>query len=301
MNNQLITTTQAVDPIFMFLFASCLVLLLGITTAMIIFVVRYRRSKAPRPTSEVSGNVWLEVVWTALPTMLVMGIFYYGWSGYLTLRNVPKNAMQVTAEARMWSWNFIYANGKNSGKMYVPAGTPVQVNLVSKDVVHGFYMPAFKIKRDVVPGMKNHVWFVAEKPGSYDLFCSQYCGTGHSAMITTVEALPPDKFYAWLNQAQAAGESPGKGILEKHGCLGCHSLDGTAKVGPTLKGIYGTSIKVTRAGKPQTATVDEAYLRESILNPSAAIVEGFPPVMPPTTDMTPTELEAVIEYLEHLK
>ncbi|HBA87009.1 MAG TPA: cytochrome c oxidase subunit II [Geobacter sp.] len=301
MKNQLITTTQAVDPIFTFLFSSCLVLLLGITIAMIWFVVRYRRSRAPEPTSQVSGNVWLEVVWTALPTILVMGMFYYGWSGYLTLRDVPKNAMQVTAVARMWSWNFIYGNGKNSGKMYVPVGTPVQVNLESKDVVHGFYMPAFKIKRDVVPGMKNHVWFVATKPGSYDVFCSQYCGTGHSAMIATVEALPPEQFYSWLNQAQGGGESPGRAILEKRGCLGCHSLDGSPKVGPTLKGLFGTQVKVTRGGQPAVVTVDEAYLKESIVDPGAAIVEGFPPIMPATTDMPGAELEAVVEYLEHLK
>lgn len=300
MKTELITTTQAVDPIFMFLFSSCLVLLLGITIAMVCFVVRYRRSRAPRPTSDVSANTWLEVVWTALPTMLVMGMFYYGWEGYLSLRDVPKNAMQVTAVARMWSWNFIYSNGKNSTKMYVPVGTPVQVNLESKDVLHGFFMPAFKIKRDVVPGMKNHVWFVATKPGSYDVFCSQYCGTQHSSMITTVEAVTPEQFNAWLGQGEAAGESPGKAILEKHGCLGCHSLDGSQKVGPTFKGLFGSQVKVTRAGKPEVVTADEKFLRESVVNPGATLVEGYPPIMPPS-DMPAAEVEAVVEYLEHLK
>ncbi|WP_026842223.1 cytochrome c oxidase subunit II [Citrifermentans bremense] len=301
MENQLITSTQqAVDPVFTFLFGACLVLLLGITATMVYFVVRYRRSKNPEPTSQVSGSPLLEVVWTVLPTILVMGMFYYGWTSYLSLRTVPKNAMQVKAEARMWSWNFVYDNGKQSGKLYVPVGRAVQVNLESKDVVHGFYVPAFKIKRDVVPGMKNHVWFVATSPGTYDLFCSQYCGTGHSAMITTVEALPPAQFAAWLQQTAAGGAAQGQALLEKYGCLGCHSLDGTRKVGPTFKGLYGSKVKVEREKKEETVTADDAYLRESILNPAAAIVDDYPAVMPPST-MPEADLKAVIEYLKGLK
>ncbi|WP_136524224.1 cytochrome c oxidase subunit II [Geomonas ferrireducens] len=298
MENQLLTTTQAVDPVFMFLFGACLVLLVGITATMIFFVVRYRRSKNPEPTSQVSGSPLLEVVWTLLPTILVMGMFYYGWTSYLSLRTVPKNAMQVKAEARMWSWDFIYQNGKHSPKLVVPVGRPVQVNLESEDVIHGFYVPAFRIKRDVVPGMKNHVWFVASSPGSYDLFCSQYCGTGHSAMITTVEAVPADKFEAWLNEKAAeGGAAKGKALLESHGCLGCHSLDGSTKVGPTFKGLYGSQVKVTRGGKAETVKADEAYLRESILNPGAAIVEGFPPIMP-KSDIPEGDLKVMVEFLE---
>jgi cytochrome c oxidase subunit 2 len=185
-DKQLMTTTEAIDPVFMFIFGACLVLLVGITVAMIWFVIRYHRSRAPEPTSQMEGSLWLEIVWTAFPTLLVLAMFYYGWSGYLSLRNVPPGSLQVTAVARMWSWSFQYPNGKTSNKLYVPVGKPVQVNLESRDVIHGFYLPAFRVKRDVVPGMKNHVWFVAPKPGSYDIFCSQYCGTNHSAMITTI-------------------------------------------------------------------------------------------------------------------
>ena len=301
MEKQLITTTQAVDPVFMFLFTACLVLLVGITAAMVWFVIRYHRSRAPEPTSQAEGSLWLEIVWTALPTVLVLAMFYYGWSGYLTLRDVPKNAMQVTAVARMWSWSFVYENGKTSSKLYVPVGIPVQVNLESRDVLHGFYMPAFKIKRDVVPGMKNHVWFVATKAGSYDVFCSEYCGTDHSAMIATAEAVFPEEFTAWLSEGTGGAEHPGLAILEKHGCLGCHSLDGSPKVGPTFKGLFGSRVKVTRGGEPALVLADEGFLRESILIPSATIVEGFPPIMPAAEALPEAELKAMVDYLKEVK
>ena len=296
MNPPLLTTTQAVDPVFMFIFGACLVLLVGITATMLWFVVRYRRSRTPEPTSQSGGNIWLEIVWTVLPSVLVLAMFYYGWEGYLSLRNVPKNALQVTATARQWSWSFSYANGRTSPKLYVPVGKPVLVNLVSLDVLHGFYIPAFRIKHDVVPGMKNHVWFVADKPGSYDLFCSVYCGTGHSAMITTVEAVPPAQFAAWLEKG-GGGEHVGKELLEKHGCLGCHSLDGSPKAGPTFKGIWGRSVTVVTDGKERSVTVDEAYLRRSILEPNADVVKGFQPIMPSFSGkLSDADLAAIIGF-----
>jgi cytochrome c oxidase subunit 2 len=300
-DKQLMTTTQAVDPVFLFIFGGSLVMLVGITVAMVWFVIRYHRSRAPEPTSQVEGSLWLEIIWTVLPTMLVMAMFYYGWSGYLTLRDVPPGALQVTAEARMWSWSFHYENGKTGSKLYVPVGKPVQVNLESHDVLHGFYVPAFRIKRDAVPGMKNHVWFVASKPGSYNIFCSQYCGTGHSAMISSVEAIPQAQFDAWLKEVKTGAAHPALALLEKYGCLGCHSVDGSKKIGPTLKGLYGSKVAVTRGGKPQVLLADEAYLRESILAPSAAVVEGFPPIMPASSDLPEADLAAIVEYLEDLK
>ena len=299
MDPNLITTTQAaVDPVFMFIFGACLLLLVGITAVMVWFTIRYHRSRSPEPTSRADGNLWLEIIWTALPTVLVMAMFYYGWAGYLALRNVPKGAMEVTATARMWSWSFAYPNGRTSAKLYVPVGKPVKVNLVALDVLHGFYLPAFRVKRDAVPGMKNHVWFVASKAGSYDLFCSQYCGTGHSAMITTVEALPEAEFTAWLNRSERKeAEHPGKELLEMHGCLGCHSLDGSSKVGPTFKGIWGRHETVLTGGVEHEIVEDETYLRRSILDPKADIVKGFPPVMPVLT-LSESEVKQIIDFLK---
>ena len=302
---RIISTTEAIDPVFMFLFGACLVLLLGITAAMAIFVFRYHRSRAPQPTSQVESSLWLEIVWTLLPTLLVLAMFWYGWKEYLVLRTVPKGAMEVTATARMWSWSFAYPNGTTSPKLYVPVGMPVRVNLVSKDVIHGFFLPAFRVKRDVVPGMTNYAWFVADKPGSYDLFCSQYCGTGHSAMITTVEALPVKEFEEWLEHATGGARKDskidGKKLAQKKGCLGCHSLDGSPGVGPSFKGINGRSTVVITRGGERTITVDDAYLRQSILDPPGDVVKGFPPIMPAFGDLSKDEVTALVEYLEGIR
>jgi cytochrome c oxidase subunit 2 len=180
----------------------------------------------------------------------------------------------------------------------------VRVELVSQDVIHGFFLPAFRVKRDVVPGMTNYAWFVASKPGSYDLFCSQYCGTGHSAMITTVEALPEAEFALWLTQGAggiAAAKIDGRKLAEGKGCLGCHSLDGSPGVGPSFKGIMGRSVVVLTKGAERTITVDDAYLRRSIVDPPADLVKGFPPIMPAFGDLKKDEIEALIEFIITVK
>jgi cytochrome c oxidase subunit II len=301
----LISTTEAIDPVFMFIFGACLVLLLGITVAMVTFVLRYHRSRAPQPTSQADGNLLLEIVWIVLPSLLVLAMFWYGWKEYLVLRTVPPGALQVTATARMWSWNFKYAGGRSSAKLYVPVGRPVRVELVSRDVIHGFFLPAFRVKRDVVPGMTNYAWFVATKPGSYDLFCSQYCGAGHSAMITTVEALPVKQFEEWIEQGAGGGAKEsrfdGRKLAEEKGCLGCHSLDGSPRVGPSFKGIMGRSVVVVTKGSERTIQVDDAYLRLSIVDPQADLVKGFPPVMPVFGDLKKDEIEALVEFIKTVK
>jgi cytochrome c oxidase subunit 2 len=305
-NPALLTTTDAVDPVFIFIFSAILLLFGGITATMIWFVIRYRRSRAPEPTSAVASNLWLEIVWTVLPSILVMAMFYSGWAGYLALRTVPTGALPVTATARMWSWSFSYANGRTSPQLYVPVGKPVLVNLVALDILHGFFLPAFRVKRDVVPGMKNHAWFVADKAGSYDLFCSQYCGRDHSAMITTVEALPEAEFAAWLVQTEEIAEGQGlkpdgARLAKEKGCLACHSLDGSRGVGPTFKGLYHKQEIVLQNGRKLTITVDDTYLRESIRFPNEEVVEGFQPVMPANSDLKDDEIEALVEFIEGVK
>jgi len=299
-----ISTTEAVDPVFVFILGTSLVLLAAITATMVIFVFRYRRSRAPQPTSAVSFNIWLEITWTAVPTLLVLAMFWYGWKGYLGLRSVPTDALEVTATARMWSWSFAYPGGQAESKLYVPVGRPVKVNLVATDVIHGFFVPAFRVKRDIVPGMQNHAWFVADRPGSYDLFCSAYCGTGHSSMITTIEALPAKEFEEWLEHGGRKGAETaldGRKLAESRGCLGCHSLDGSPRVGPSFKGLMGRTVVVLTGGKERSIPADTAYLRRAILEPSADIVKGFQPVMPAYADLSPAEMEALLEFLEELK
>mgnify|MGYP001827681935 FL=1 len=298
MNPQpLITTTEAVDTAFYVIFGICGVALLGITVAMVYLVWRYNRKRQPLPVSQKDHNVWLEVTWTVIPTILVFVMFWYGWEGYLSLRRVPDNAIPVQGTARMWSWLFTYENGKSADKLYVPVGQPVKVKLIAEDVLHSFYVPAFRVKRDCVPGMETYAWFVAEEPGSYDLFCAEYCGVAHADMITTVEAIPAAEFAAWLEDKPLATDA-GKALLQKHGCLGCHSLDGTPMVGPTFQGIGGRQVIVVTNGETRTLTSDRAYLEKSILEPNAEIVEGYPPAMPAYEGRIPAEdLTGILDYL----
>ncbi|PLX86765.1 MAG: cytochrome c oxidase subunit II [Desulfuromonas sp.] len=299
MNPQLATTTETVDFVFLVIFGISAVMLLGITATMIYFLFRYNHKRHPRPTSQVASNLLLETVWTIIPTVLVMAMFYYGWAGYLALRNVPEGAMEVTVTGRMWSWLFEYDNGKTSDRLYVPAGAPVKVQIRSVDVLHSFFIPAFRVKRDAVPGMDTYVWFTASKPGSYDIFCAEYCGVAHADMITTVEALPPEEFAAWYEgEKSAAEETPGAGLLAEHGCTGCHSLDGSPGAGPTLQGIGGRQAIVVTGGRERTLSADADYLRRSIENPGADVVKGYPAIMPAYTGQIPEEdLEQIIAYM----
>ena len=299
MNPQIVTTVEAVDPVFYFIFGVSVVMLVGIAIAMVYFTIRYSRKRCPVPESQKDHNFWLETVWTVIPTIIVLLMFWFGWEGYLSLRRVPDGAMPVQANARMWSWLFTYENGKTSDKLYVPVGQPVKVKLLSDDVLHSFFVPAFRVKRDCVPGMENYVWFVAEEPGSYDLFCAEYCGVAHADMVTTVEAVTADEFSAWLAASDtAAGVHPGQAAMENYGCLGCHSLDGSPQVGPSFKDIAGRETVVEIKGEDKIIKVDRDYLLRAINEPNAEVVKGYPPAMPPYAgSIGDDELGQMVDFL----
>lgn len=297
--SSLVTTTEAVDTAFLVIFGISAISLLGVTLTMVWFVWRYNRKRQPVPLSQKDHNVWLEVTWTVIPTLLVMVMFWYGWEGYLSLRRIPDNAMTVKASARMWSWLFTYDNGKTAGQLFVPVGRPVKVELHSEDVLHSFYVPAFRVKRDTVPGMPTYAWFVADKPGSYNLFCAEYCGVAHADMITTVEALPAAEFAAWLS-ALPVDDDPGEQVARQNGCLGCHSLDGTRQVGPSFQGLAGSERTVLRDGAELTVTADADYLVRAIRDPNFEIVAGYPAVMPSYPNLSDADLAALLAWLERL-
>ncbi len=292
-------TAQAVDNVLIYIFGFSLLLLLGITVATIYLVVKYRRSKYPEPTSENHGNMWLEAVWTILPTLIVLTMFWYGWTNYTGLREVPENALEVKATARMWSWQFEYPDGRRTNKLYVPVNQPIKVLTNSVDVIHNFFVPAFRIKRDAVPGMETYVWFVATEPGSYDIFCAEYCGVGHSAMVTTVEALPAEEYSSWSQPLKPTGDPRGLVVLNEQGCIGCHSLDGSDGIGPSLFELPGKTRQIERDGKTIEITIDEDYLRRAIREPETELVKGYDPMMPPYDEATisPEDLQAVVDYL----
>ena len=291
-------TAQLVDGVMIYIFGLSLLLLLGITIVTIYFVIKYRRSRYPEPTSDVDHNIVLETVWTVLPTLIVLTMFWYGWINYVGLTEVPEGAMEVKATARMWSWQFEYEDGRRETRMYVPANTPVKVRLHATDVIHSFFVPAFRVKKDMVPGLETFVWFQAPKPGSYDIFCTEYCGVGHADMITTVEVLSAEDFAAWL-VADAPPEHRGQVVMREQGCIGCHSLDGTPGIGPSLFELAGSPRQVEIDGQIREITIDDDYLIRAIRDANYEVVVGYPPMMPSydETTLNNEDLEALVDYM----
>jgi cytochrome c oxidase subunit 2 len=294
---------RVVDNVFLYIVSICVFLLVLITFLMVYFVIHYRREKHPHP-ADIKGSTWLEITWTVIPTLIVLTMFYYGLTGFEFLKKVPPGAMPVKVIARQWSWLFQYENGIQDPELRVPVGKPVKLLLTSLDVIHGFYVPAFRIKQDVVPGMTNTLWFQATQVGTYDVMCSQYCGLEHSHMLSKVIVLPENEFEKWYEgqkkEVTAKGPPPGYKLYQEKGCVGCHSTDGSPRVGPTFKGLLGKTEKVITAGKGQTVVVDEAFIRNYIKDPNVVRVEGYPPIMPKMS-MTDEELTALVDYIKSLK
>lgn len=293
---------EGVDLSLYLILGASVFFLVSITAIMIYFVIRYRRKKNPK-ASQIHGNNTLEIVWTVIPTILVLIMFYYGWAGYAPMRRVPADAIPIKATGQMWIWTFEYGNGKKSNELVVPLNKPVKLDLISLDVLHSLYIPAFRIKEDVVPGMDNYMWFEALEVGEYDLFCAEYCGDRHSYMITKVRVLPENEYNAWLAASDIpADEPPGLTILKQNACISCHSLDGSKIVGPTFKGIYGHEVEVITDGQERTLTVDDDYLRRSIYEPNADVVKGYNPGLMISYKETLTEedVQKVIEYIKTL-
>jgi cytochrome c oxidase subunit 2 len=293
-------TTGKVDSAFFFIVASAVVLLVLVMIFMIIFLIKYNKKRHPQSQS-VKESAALEIVWTIIPTLLVLVMFYFGWVNFEYIRNPPKDAMQVDVTARQWSWLFHYANGKEDDVLRVPVNKPVKLIMTSEDVLHCLFIPAFRIKEDCVPGFKTHLWFNANETGPFEIFCSEYCGAGHSHMRSQVIVMAQTDFDKWYQTKEEVGAAAeGLKVLKANGCLGCHSLDGTKKLGPTFKGLFGRPEAVTTNGKARTITVDEAYIRHYIAEPNQDIISGYTPIMPKFS-LTNEELKAIIAYLETLK
>ncbi len=301
---------QDVDFSFYLIFIISILCLVGITGFMIFSVIKYNRKNNPKP-SNLEGHTGLEIIWTVIPTILVMFIFYFGMQGFLKMRNVPEDAMEIKVEAGMWWWKFTYPNGleQNTAQgLTVPADTPIYLPLHSADVIHSFYIPAFRVKMDVVPkadgAEDNYTWFEASQLGSFDLFCAEYCGLNHAQMISKVHVLTKPDYQAWLDEQSAEhlklqAENPGKALFTSKGCFACHSTDGTKLVGPTLKDLFGKKETVVTNGEDREIVVDEAYLKVSMMEPNKDLVKGYQPLMPPLP-MTADEVSAIIEYIKEL-
>lgn len=295
---------RIVENVFLYIAAISVFLLVLITFLMIYFVIRYRRTRNPKP-EDIQGSLWLEITWTVVPTLLVMTMFYYGFTGFQVLKKVPEGAIKIKVVARQWSWLFEYENGVKASELKVLVGKPINLLLTSQDVIHSFYMPAFKIKQDAVPGMVNHLWFRPTEVGTYDVLCAEYCGLQHSYMLTKVIVLPEEEFNQWYQKGkeEMAAKIPSRAqLFEEKGCRACHSIDGTSLVGPTVKGLFGKTVTVLTDGRERKVVADEAYLEKSLLEPNADLVKGFPPIMPSQKGLiTDKEIEEIIAYIKELK
>ena len=296
------------DDVFFFILGISVTLLALNTAVMLYFVVRYSRKRHPR-AEEVKDSITIEVLWTVIPTILVLIIFFVGWKGFQYMRTAPPDAMLVKVTARQWSWSFQYENGKVDSVLRVPVHKPVKLLITSADVLHSLFIPAFRIKEDCVPGRETHLWFRSDQTGSYDLFCTEYCGVGHANMITKVEVMSEDDFEKWYKAetaptgaAAAAGPARGASLIQVKGCIACHSTDGSPKIGPSFKGIFGKKETVLHGGKEREIVVDKAFVQEKLMHPEINRIKGFPPIMPSQQgQLTDAEVDAIIEYLKSLE
>lgn len=293
----MLETISKVDFAFQFIFGISFAILLLITAVAVYFLFRYHHTKNPEP-ADIDGNIIAELLWTVIPTLIVLAMFWFGWSGYKALREAPADSMEVSVTARMWSWKFEYPNGKTSSELYVPANTPVKLNMTSLDVIHSFYVPAYRIKMDTVPGMNTYVWFNSGDPEEYDILCAEYCGVRHAFMLSKVKVLPDEEYAEWIKiKEEKPDGQDAAAVFEKHGCLDCHSLDGTELVGPTLQDIYERETVIVTADGEKTVTADEAYLEKAILDPSSEIVKNYEDMMPPYEGViTEEELSTIMNY-----
>lgn len=305
------------DSLFSFLFWLSVFFVVLIVGLMIYFAIEYRHHKGQKP-KYITGNHQLEVFWTVVPTIILLFIFAWGYKVYRAMVQPPADALEIRVIAKQWLWQFQYEDGKNTvGELYVPINRPVKLIMSSDDVLHSFFIPNFRVKQDVVPGMYTSVWFEATVPGKHLVYCAEYCGTAHSNMLASVFVLEQDKWEAWkkgksIGQIATAGGLPeaapaplsplaeqGKKLMAMKGCIACHSDDGSPRVGPSYKGVFGHSVELADGS---TVTADENYLRESVENPQAKLVKGFGPVMPTYKgQLTEEEINALIAYIKSVK
>jgi cytochrome c oxidase subunit 2 len=301
-----------------------------IVGAMLYFIVKYRHRPGSK-TKYITGNHALEAMWIAVPTLLLMVIFGWGYSVYHDMTQAPSDAYEVRVIGKQWLWTFQYDNGKTTvGEVFVPVNRPVKFIMTSEDVLHSFFIPNFRVKQDVVPGLYSSIWFTATVPGKHQVFCAEYCGTSHSEMLAKVVVLDDQQWSDWNNNkklgeipdatepvAQADTDSlktsaasrdvaqvtlveQGKAVYRTKGCTGCHSTDGTSKVGPTFKGLYGSKVELEGG---LVVTADDSYISEHIQNPrSKPPVKGYQAVMPTFKGLiSTTEMNALLAYMKSLK
>ncbi len=268
-----------VDHFYFFMIAVALFFTIGIYVAVTYFAIRYRRRNReyiPRP---IHGSLLLESLWSVIPFIIAMGMFVWATKIYFSVYTPPADATEIFVTGKQWMWKIQHPEGQREiNELHIPVGRPIKLTMATEDVIHSFFVPAFRVKHDVVPGHYYNMWFTASKPGKYHLFCAEYCGNLHSGMIGWVYAMTPEDYERWLSGAGATGSMAqiGEQMFQQYGCISCHRTD-TAGRCPPLIGVYGSEVLLQNG---QRVKADDSYVRESILNPQAKVVAGYQPIMP---------------------
>ncbi len=300
------SVTEAVDSTFVFIVAISLILLIGITAIMIYFAIKYSKKNNPVP-KKVKEHLWVEITWTLIPVLIVLAMFWSGYKGFKLLREVPEDSMKIKVFGKMWEWNFIYDNGKETKELFVPVGQNVKLIMRSVDVVHSLYIPAFRIKEDVIPGRDTFLWFKPQGLGPADIFCAEFCGQRHAYMLSKVNVMSRENFNKWYNsgitpETGAKNESePGFVLMKKKGCLECHTTRGSKGNRISLTGIFGKDRIVIRNGKEISVKANKEYLKNSLLNPTFDKLKGHAIAMKEIKDLKKKEVELIVNYLKELK
>ncbi len=291
---------REVDHLFFFLTAVTVFFSLLIASLIIVFAVKYRRRSEVELPQPITGSTKLETFWTVIPFILVMMMFVWGASVYFTISRPPDNAAQIYVVAKQWMWKLQHPEGQREiNELHLALNRAVRLTMASEDVIHSFYVPAFRVKADVVPGRYTSTWFKPDKIGTYHLFCAEYCGTKHSGMIGQIIVMEPSDYQTWLSGGSSEGPLSAKGekLFQNLACNTCHRMDGKGR-GPVLAGIFGKPVSLQTG---QKVIVDEPYIRESILSPTAKVVEGYQPVMPTFQGLISEEgLMQIIAYIKSL-
>ena len=268
------TVAASVDYLYYYMTAVSVVMMLLIFGVVLFFAVKYRRRSPDEVPEAIHGSLKLEIAWSVIPFIVMLSFFWWGAKIYFLNASPPPDAMDVYAVGKQWMWKIQYPEGQREiNELHVPIGRPVRVTLASEDVIHSFFIPAFRVKHDVVPGRYDTMWFTPTKPGRYHLFCAEYCGTEHSGMVGWVNVMTETDYENWLSGGGSEGTmaQQGERLFQQLGCSTCHLLDQQGRC-PIMRGVYGSRVQLTNG---QTVVADEAYIRESILNPNAKIVKGF--------------------------
>src|SRR5580698_6575995 len=291
------TIAPYTDALYFFLLLITVVGLIVVGTLIFGFAIRYRKERHPVAVP-IEGSTLLEATWTIIPLALFLIVFVWGALLYFRIYTPPVNSMNIYVVGKQWMWKAEHPGGQHEiNALHVPTGRPVQLTMISQDVFHSFSIPDFRVKREVIPGRYSTVWFQATTPGTYHIFCTQYCGTNHSAMIGEVTVLSPDDYAKWT-QESTSGMSlaqNGERLFASMGCNACHSGSAAAR-GPNLAGVYGSKLQLTNGSQ---VLVNDAYLRDAILNPSQHITAGYAPIMP--TYQGQISEDGLIDLVEYIK